>query len=293
VVVHVLSVAVAESEEPSQSAEFEAFLNQVATPRTLSGRPTTSGCSVFGVEICLLGPLEVLDDRGTRIEVPGTKLRALLSVLALRPGEVVSTDRLIDELWGSDTRSTRANSRQQLVSKLRRLLPEDVLATRPPGYALDVPADSVDVDRFDSLVLRGRKELAGGDFDVAIDAFEQALALWRGPALDEFRYEDFAQEATRRLDEERASVQEDLVDARPGVGGGSDLVAELEAAVAREPLRERRRGQLMLALYRAGRQADALRQYQEPGASLGRSSAWNPVQRSDVSRRRSSPRTPG
>jgi predicted ATPase/DNA-binding SARP family transcriptional activator len=221
------------------------------------------------VEIRLLGALEVLDDKGNPVALPGAKLRALLAALALRPGQVVSSERLVEELWGPDASATAANSLQVLVFKLRRALPREVVMTRPTGYLLDQPAEAVDIGRFDALTLKGRKALAGGDADGAGATFRTALALWRGPALAEFVYEEFAQTEVTRLGEERASVFEDRVDADLVAGRHAELVAELEAAVSAGPLRERLRGQLMLALYRSGRQADALRQFQEARRVLG------------------------
>jgi predicted ATPase/DNA-binding SARP family transcriptional activator len=221
------------------------------------------------VDVRLLGTLEVFDDAGQAVTVSGAKLRALLAELALRPGQVVSADRLVDDLWGYDAPSKALNSLQVLVSKLRRAFPHGVVATRPPGYVLDVAPDSVDIVRFSHLSARGRAALVVGDADDAAATLKEALALWRGEALAEFAYDEFARAEATRLEEERMAVVEDRVEADLACGRHGQLVAELEVLVAEEPLRERRRGQLMLALYRSGRQAEALRQYQDARRALG------------------------
>jgi DNA-binding SARP family transcriptional activator len=221
------------------------------------------------VEIRLLGALEVLDRSGVPVTVAGAKLRALLALLAIHSGRVVSVDRLVDALWGAEAGETARNSLQVLVSKLRRALPEDVVATRPPGYVLDIPPGSVDVARFRHLAAEGRGALAGGAAHSAAALFHQALGLWRGEALADFAYDEFAREEISRLSEGRLTVVEERVEADLACGRHADLVPELEAAVRVSPLRERIRSQLMLALYRSGRQAEALRQYQDARQVLG------------------------
>jgi DNA-binding SARP family transcriptional activator len=221
------------------------------------------------VEIRLLGALEVLDRSGVPVTVAGAKLRALLALLAIHSGRVVSVDRLVDALWGAEAGETARNSLQVLVSKLRRALPEDVVATRPPGYVLDIPPGSVDVARFRHLAAEGRGALAGGAAHSAAALFRQALGLWRGEALADFAYDEFAREEISQLSEERLTVVEERVEADLACGRHADLVPELEAAVRVSPLRERIRSQLMLALYRSGRQAEALRQYQDARQVLG------------------------
>jgi predicted ATPase/DNA-binding SARP family transcriptional activator len=221
------------------------------------------------VDIRLLGSLEVVDDSGAEIALSGAKLRALLAALAMRPGQVVSVDRLVEELWGEDPPSGVANSLQVLVSKLRRALPAGAVATKAPGYMLDVDTETVDVGRFGALVSRGRDALLAGEAENASVLLGEALALWRGEALAEFAYDEFAQAEIARLSEERRSVLEDRIDADLGCGRHNELIAELEEGVSAEPLRERRRAQLMLALYRSGRQADALREFQEARRVLG------------------------
>ena len=184
-----------------------------------------------------------------------------MALLALTPGAVVSVDRLIDDLWGDQVPSDPANALQIVVFKLRRALGAPTVATRPPGYALAVEPDDVDAVRFERLVRAGREALSAGRREEALGAFDEALGLWRGDALAEFRDIATAAAAASRLDELRHAAQEDRFDALLDMGRDADLVADLESAIAASPFRERLRCQLMLALYRAGRQADALRAY--------------------------------
>jgi class 3 adenylate cyclase len=205
------------------------------------------------VEVKLLGPLEVSVD-GRPIQLRRPKQRALLALLALRAGEVVSTDRLVEELWGEHPPKAAVGSLQNLVSELRKLLGPDLLVTRAPGYVLELDRQHVDAHRFERHVRDGQ--------------VREGLALWRGPALTDLAFEPFAQAEIARLEELRTAVREDLFDAELQLGRHGRLVAELEAFVAEHPLRERPRGQLMLALYRSGRQADALEAYRQARKTL-------------------------
>jgi DNA-binding SARP family transcriptional activator len=213
----------------------------------------------------LLGPLEVLD-QGRVLPLGGAKQRALLAVLLLRPNEVVSIDRLIDELWGEEPPSTATKVVQVYVSQLRKSLAGDrsqpVIETRPPGYAVRVEPGRLDVERFEGLLSRARRRRSAGDLEETASALREALALWRGQALADFAYEPFAQAAIARLEELRLVALEERIEADLAVGRHAEVVAELETLVAEEPLREGLRGQLMLALYRSGRQAGALEAYQ-------------------------------
>ncbi len=215
------------------------------------------------LEFRLLGPLEV-EVGGRRIPLRGQHQRALLALLLLHANEVVSSDRLIDELFPDSSPERAANALQARVSRLRRLLDRDgdVLVTYPGGYRLDVTLEQVDVTRFERLFAEGREALATGDPATAAATLQEALALWRGPALVDLSRLDFAQDEIRRLDELRLAAVMERIEADLTLGGASELVPELEALVAVNPLQERLRGQLMLALYRAGRQADALEVYQ-------------------------------
>ena len=222
------------------------------------------------MEFHVLGPLEIV--RQGRTLEPGTgKQRALLAVLLLHRNEVVSSDRLIDALWGENAPATAPKIIQSYVSRLRKVLDErsagerneGVLATRSPGYVLRVEDGQLDADRFAGLLARGRTALAQGAALEASSLLREALALWRGPPLSEFAFDSFAQEEIARLEELRLAALEERVEADLALGSQHDLVAELEALVTRHPLRERMRGQLMVALYRCGRQADALQAYRD------------------------------
>ena len=212
----------------------------------------------------ILGPLEVAADDGTPISLAGTKQRAVLAVLLLRAGEVVSTDFLIAALWGDSAPRTATTSLQNLISALRKQLGTDAVATRPPGYRLEVDRDRIDLYRFEQLV----QEAAGREPEERVRILREALGLWRGEPLAELAFEPFAQAEVFRLEELRLAATEDLNDAELACGAAAELVPRLESLVARNPLRERLRGQLMLALYRSGRQADALAAYQDARRAL-------------------------
>jgi DNA-binding SARP family transcriptional activator len=208
------------------------------------------------MEFRILGPLEVVDgDRS--VPLGGGRQRAVLALLVTRPNEVVSTDRLIDELWGADPPKKALNTVQYYVSQLRKTLGADRIVTRPPGYLIRVEPEELDLARFERLAEEG-----------GADRFREALELWRGPALADLAYESFAREEAARLEELRLAVQERRADAELEAGRGPELVPELERLIAEHPLRERLRGQLMLALYRSGRQADALSAYQAARSTL-------------------------
>ena len=211
----------------------------------------------------ILGPLEVLDAERP-VPLGGRKQRALLAILLLRAGEVVSTDRLVDQLWGERPPRTATTSLHILVSQLRKVLGAEVVATRPPGYVLRVDPSQVDVQRFELLAGRAR----GAEPEERAQLLREALSLWRGQPLAEFAFEPFAQSEIGRLDELRLAALEERIDADLALGRHGELIGELEALVGRHPLRERLRGQLMLALYRSGRQADALHAYQDARRAL-------------------------
>jgi DNA-binding SARP family transcriptional activator len=219
------------------------------------------------MEFRILGPLEVWDEGG-QVSLGGGKPRALLALLLLHPNEVVSADRLIDEVWGEDSPERAAAALRVNVSRLRKALSQDVLTTRSPGYVIRVEPGELDLNRFERLVDEGRSLLAR---DLPADASERlrdALSLWRGPALADFAYESFAQTAIARLDEIRVAAVELRIDADLALGRHAELVGELEALVAEQPLRERLRWCLMTALYRSGRQAEALDAYRDARQAL-------------------------
>ncbi|HSJ73566.1 MAG TPA: BTAD domain-containing putative transcriptional regulator, partial [Miltoncostaeaceae bacterium] len=218
------------------------------------------------MEIRILGPLEVLDG-GRPVPLGGRKQRALLAVLALSPGRAVSAARLVEDLWGEEAPDTAPKMVQIHVSQLRKVLPSGVLLTRAPGYQLDVAPAQVDAFRAEELLRAGREALASGDAAAATERLGEALALWRGPALAEFE-EPFAAGEARRLEELQLALLEERIEAELALGRHAEVVGEIEALVARQPLRERPRGQLMLALYRGDRQAEALAAYQEARRAL-------------------------
>jgi DNA-binding SARP family transcriptional activator/class 3 adenylate cyclase len=227
------------------------------------------------MEFRILGPLEVT--QGNRaLALGGAKQRALLAILVIHASRVVSTDRLIDLLWGDDAPPTAGNTLQVYVSQLRKALeptrtrrgPAQVLVRRAPGYVLEVDEDAIDACRFERLVEIGRDALAASDHERAAEVLRTALALWRGPALADFSYEPFAQSEITRLEELRMAALEDRIAADLALGRHASFVGELDALVAQYPLREGLRGHLMLALYRSGRQAEALQVYQDTRRAL-------------------------
>jgi WD40 repeat protein/DNA-binding SARP family transcriptional activator len=222
----------------------------------------------FGV----LGPLEVRAD-GKRLALGGPKQRALLAILLLSADRVVSRDRLIDELWADDPPAAARHALDVNVSRLRKALGansngDSVLVTRAPGYVLSVAAGELDLWRFERLVEDGRQALEAGDPDAAARSLREAERLWRGRPLADLEFEPFARVEVERLEELRLAAAEERVEADLALGRHGRLVAELEALAAEHPLRERLRAQLMLALYRCGRQADALEAYRRSRAAL-------------------------
>jgi DNA-binding SARP family transcriptional activator len=220
------------------------------------------------VEFRILGPLEVEGAAGP-IDLTGSKQRALLVILLLNANEVVHAGRLVELLWSDGPPADAGKALQIHVSRLRRALaPDEVVQTRPGGYLVAAESGSFDLPRFEALAARGRALLAAGDPTRARDTLAEALALWRGAPLTEFAAEPFARAEMGRLEELHASVVEDRVEADLALGVHTALVPELEMLVARHPLRERLRGQLMLALYRSGRQAEALQAYRDARDAL-------------------------
>jgi predicted ATPase/DNA-binding SARP family transcriptional activator len=215
------------------------------------------------LEFGILGPLEAWSG-GDRLDVGGGKQCALLAVLLVRTGEVLSTDVLLDQLWAGDPPPTAKTALQGYVSGLRKALGPDAgrLQTVGGGYVLRLDGDELDARRFERLAQRARAS-ASGNPELGAELLREALGLWRGQALADFTYERFAQSEIARLEEARLVAVEDLNDAELACGRHAELVGELEAQVATYPLRERLRGQLVLALYRSGRQADALTAYQQ------------------------------
>ena len=216
---------------------------------------------LVGVEVALLGPLSVTVAEG-QVSVGSPKERAVLSLLALRGANGCPAAELVAALWGDRAPRSAAKTLQTYVSKLRQVLPAGVIATTSNGYVLVVAPDAVDVARFETAVAVGRDLVGAGDRAGAVAAFAGGLRLWRGRALVDLVDQPAGMADAARLEELRRSIEEELAELRLALGQHQALVADLEAAVAAEPLRERRWVQLMLALYRSGRQADALRAFQ-------------------------------
>ncbi|MFL5951808.1 MAG: BTAD domain-containing putative transcriptional regulator [Gaiellaceae bacterium] len=206
----------------------------------------------------ILGPLEVSNETGPLL-LGGQKQRAVLAMLLLEPGRIVSVDRLIDALWGEQPPRTATTSLQNFVSQLRKTLGADVLETKAPGYRLRIRPGELDLDRFRVTVESAR----GAEPQTRAEKLRHALSLWRGPPLADLTYETFAEPHVAYLDELRLGTLEERVDADLALGRHAELTGELEGLVEEYPMRERLRGQYMLALYRAGRQAEALQAYAE------------------------------
>ena len=212
--------------------------------------------------IRVLGPVEV-QSPGRPSMAPAPSVRAVLARLAITPGRVVSADALTDALWGEQLPADAANALQSRVSKLRRALTKagldgEVIATRAPGYLLALPPEAVDAHRFDAAVASARAAAAAGDRAAALARYDQALQLWRGPALADVAETEWTRSERTRLEEARFAAVEDRLELLVDTGRHTEVVGELEALIADHPLRERLHRLLMLALYRAGRQADAL-----------------------------------
>jgi DNA-binding SARP family transcriptional activator len=210
------------------------------------------------MEFRILGPLEVVED-GRPVSLDRRRMRALLAFLLLHANELVSADRLIDEVWGPEPPKTAGASLQNYVSRLRKAIGADAVVSQPPGYVLRVDPEQFDLARFERLTAEAR----GAEARERAEKLRAALALWRGPALDDLAFEPFARDEVGRLEEARLAALEDCIDAELEIGRDGDLVGELEELVEHHPLRERFRAQQMRALYRAGRQADALAAFQE------------------------------
>src|SRR2546423_12773428 len=210
------------------------------------------------MEFRILGPLEVVDG-GRSLPLGGARQRALLTALLLRANQVVPSDHLLNEVWGETPPASGVRIVHVYVSELRKVLGDGVIQTRAPGYMLVAGPDALDLGRFEQLVDEARD--AGAE--AAAVKLRAALALWRGPPLADVGYHSFAQGETGRLEELRLSTAEARIEADLQLGRHGELVGELESLVAEHPLREGARAQLMLALYRSGRQAEALETYQE------------------------------
>ena len=219
----------------------------------------------------ILGPLEVLD-KDHAVALAGDRQRALLGLLLIHVNETLSTERLVDELWGDGAPASATKTVQVRVSRLRKALGDagrpELLVTRQHGYELQLDPECVDARRFERLVEEGTGELAGGRPHRAAEKLEVGLSIWRGAPLADLAYEPFAQAEIGRLEELRLTALEQLIEARLQLGRHGEVIPQLEALIAEHPYRELPRAQLMLALYRSDRQADALQAYQEARRTL-------------------------
>jgi DNA-binding SARP family transcriptional activator/predicted ATPase len=216
----------------------------------------------------MLGPLEVVAG-GAPVALGGAKARALLALLLLQRGQVVSREELIHQLWGERPPKAVSSELRVYVAKLRKALGPERVVTRDGGYALLHDGDEVDADRFRRAVGRGSALLAGGDPAAAAEVLAEGLRMWRGRALGDLADEPWARAEAESLEESRLHALEEHVEAQLALGAHADVLGELEQLIAEEPYRERPRAQLMLALYRCGRQADALAVYRKTRLVLG------------------------
>ena len=246
--------------------------------------PAASGSTRAGLAFRILGPLAAACD-GADVTIAGARQRALLAYLLLHPNRVVPTERLIDELFGDEPPETAVNSVHAGISRLRRNLTgsgahEIPIVTRPPGYILELERGQLDLHVFEDLLQAGRRHLSAGKAKDASETLQEALELWRGEPLADLRSYAFARDEAARLEDMHLAASTERVEADLALGRHSEVVGELERLIVAHPYQERLRAQLMLALYRSGRQSDALELYQdtrrhlteelglEPGPSL-------------------------
>jgi DNA-binding SARP family transcriptional activator/class 3 adenylate cyclase len=248
-------------------------------PRGLKDASRSAGARELDLRI--LGPLEV-HVGGHLLAHAGERRGALLAYLLLNANRVVSTEQLIDELWGESPPESGAKAVQVRVSQLRKAFADvgirDLIVTRPPGYVIELSAEVLDLHRFERLLSESDSALAADDAEHAAELLREALGLWRGTPLAEFRSAPFARAASARLEELRVAAVERRIDADLALGRHGDLIGELESLIAEYPFRERLRGQLMLALYRSGRQADALEAYRAARRQLSDELGLEPSQ---------------
>ncbi len=217
----------------------------------------------------ILGPLEVADEGGRELLLGGHTQRSVLAILLLHANEVVARDRLIEELWSGQPPASAATSLQAHISRLRRALREDRrILTTGGGYLIRVADGELDRERFERMVEDGAAAISAGDWGLASATLREALSLWRGPPLSDFQYDSFTQAEIARLEELRVAAVEQRVEAELALGRDVTVIGDLERLVREHPYRERLHGQLMLALYRTGRQADALAAYQAARRTL-------------------------
>ncbi|MEX2394683.1 MAG: AfsR/SARP family transcriptional regulator, partial [Actinomycetota bacterium] len=228
------------------------------------------------MEFRILGPLEVVRD-GQAIDLGGAKQRRVLASLLINARRVVSAERLVDDVWESSAPPAAAATLRSYLSNIRKALqPEKVLHTREGGYVLDVPDRCIDAMHFEDLVTRARTTSEVGDAALAERELIEALALWRGGALQDFAYAAFAQVEVSRLEDQRLGAVEDLMEIRLTLGRHAEIAAELEALTAKHPLRERLWSARMVSLYRSGRSGEAIEAYEQVRTHLSETFGIDP-----------------
>jgi DNA-binding SARP family transcriptional activator len=220
------------------------------------------------IQFRILGPIEAVDEGGEIVDLGRPQQKAVLAMLLVHANQVVARDRLIETLWQREPPQNALNALQVYVSRLRKALGPEAIATRPPGYLVQISDGELDLRSFERLVADGRTRLGSGEHVEAAAVLRDALDLWRGPVLADFAYEPFAQPVIARLEEIRLEAIELRIEADLAAGHHVELIGELEQLVAEHPLRERLREHLMLALYRSGRQAGALDEYRQARRAL-------------------------
>jgi DNA-binding SARP family transcriptional activator len=231
------------------------------------------------LEFRILGPLEVVGDDGGVIRLGGPKQRATLAILLLDANRVLPVERLADELYAGAAPVTAVTQVQRQISDLRKALPDPVIETRSPGYVLRVPREQLDLHRFERWTQEAAQLLTRGEAQRSADLLRDALALWRGPPLADLAYESFARTVIERLEEIRLAALEQRIEADFALGRHRELVGELEQLSAAHPTRESIRALLMLALYRSGRQPEALDVYRQTREALMREFGIEPTPR--------------
>jgi DNA-binding SARP family transcriptional activator/predicted ATPase len=243
------------------SNEMNRSQSNLIDPPRLSGYVQRTQQGAMVVDFRILGPLEVIES-GHGLALGAAKQQAVLAVLLLHPNQVVSISRLVDELWGEAPPATGAKVVQGYISSLRKILGPDTIATRAGGYLARVEPDRLDANRFESLAAEGRAFLSN-DPARAVERFQRALSLWRGPPFEGLELMSVARSEAQRLVEEQLTAVEQRIEAELVLGRHADLVQLLPRLVAENPYRERLRSHLMLALYRCGRQVEALAIYRD------------------------------
>jgi DNA-binding SARP family transcriptional activator len=219
-------------------------------------------------DFSVLGPIQIHAARGQRVRIPRGRVLSFLALLLVHRGEALPVDRIVDELWDGEGPQNARNAVHVVASRLRAAIGDGAVVSEAGGYAVRVSDGALDYERFEELLRRGRRQRERGEAAVAAETLREALAMWRGTPFADVAEEGFARPEIARLEDLRLTCIAERVDADLACGRHEDLTGELSALVQQHPLRERFRGQLMLALYRSGRQADALAAYRDAHRAL-------------------------